>query len=528
MNKIRFIIDNYIDTANISAEPSMDVNLPVANVKESSKSKVARSVGNANQTIRGSFSTAKEVSAIVIGRHNFVIDMQYKIYLYNNSTIDNDYVNTGGLESANDDFYIPGNYASIFIGGVNFDVIGDTSYTDNCLNGVNNVKPAQDVFRVVTDQTSIYTAGTKFDYTGDTNTTSNKTYTIVSSVFSSPNTEITVEEDTDTAGFDGTLAPYARYTVNTGGAVENSTTYSVTGGTDNTDPTNDIFFVAGDQTSIFDIADLVTCSNDTNSGSNITYTIVSTTYNGGAGRTEITVENNVSNHNFDGDLLPIYTTIPVTTNIITSPNFDGTILPDFLVWDSGTLNVTTESVGSTLWEWGAFLWGSEGWGSDQIVAEYTPPANIVEWIPIVQTGIRGFKLELLTAGGSVAYFEVGRLIIGKYIQPTYNIGYGHSLTWEESTKQYRTDSGSLRSDNSIPYRKFEFNIGTITEADRIVLQHELRNAGLRRDLFISLFPEDVSLEKKTDYSGIVKMTKVPKFTEFAQNYYKSKYIMEEV
>jgi len=86
----------------------------------------------------------------------------------------------------------------------------------------------------------------------------------------------------------------------------------------------------------------------------------------------------------------------------------------------------------------------------------------------------------------------------------------------------------LRSDNSIPYRKFEFNIGTITEADRILLQHELRNAGLRRDLFISLFPEDVSLEKKSDYSGIVKMTKVPKFTEFAQNYYKAKYIMEEV
>jgi len=528
MSKIRFIIDNYINTASISAEPTMDTNLPVFNVQESSRSKITRSVDNTNQVIKGFFSSVKDVSAIVIGRHNFVIDMQYRITLYNSSILDTEYTNTGGTESANDDFYIAGNRASIFIAGVDFDVIGDTSYIHSCAGGTNNTSPTQDIFQVATDVTTDYILGTKFNYTGDTTTTSNRIYTVVSSTYSAPDTFITVEEETGGAIFDGSLAPYASYTVDTGGATENVTTFAVTGGVDNADPTNDIFYITGDQTAIINRATSITVTGDTNTASNITYSIVGVAYNGGSTRTEITVEEDISGHSFDGDILPIYTTIPVVTNTITTPNFDGIILPDFLAWDSGILNVTSETEATSLWEWGSFLWGVEAWGSDKITVEFSPPSNIVEWIPTVQTGIRGFKIELFSAGSNISYFEVGRLIVGKYIQPTYNIGYGHSLTWEETTKQYRTDSGSLRSDVSIPYRKFEFSLGTITETDRITLQHELRNAGLRRDMFVSLFPEDVSNDKKEDYSGIVKMTKVPKFTEFAQNYYKSKYIMEEV
>jgi len=534
MSKIRFIVNNYIDNAALSADPVMDTNLPIDNVTDSSRSKVTRSIDNSNQTIRGSFASIKDVSAIVIGRHNFVIDMQYKIFLYNNATLDTTYINTGGTESTNDDFYIAGNHAGTYTAGVEFDVIGDTANVYLCTGGSNNNFPAQDWLQVDGNFVSSFPVGSKFNYTGDTNSTSNRTYTVVSTILLTlpDRTAITVEEEVGGAIFNGTLAPYARYTVNTGGAIVNTTTYAVTGGIDNTGINSDIFYVTGDQSAIFNRATLVSMAGNSNSASNITYTIFNVTYNAGATRTEITVEEDINGHDLIdpgmGTLLPIYTTIPVVTNTITTPNFDGTLLPDFLVWDSGILNVTTDTVGSSLWEWGSFLWGAEAWGSDRVSEEFSPPSNIVEWIPTVQTQIRGFKIELFAAGGTISYFEIGRLFIGKYIQPTYNIGYGHSLTWQESTKQYRTDAGSLRSDISIPFRKFEFNLGTITESDRVLLQHELRNVGLRKDLFVSLFPEDASNNKKLDYSGIVKMTKVPKFTEFAQNYYKAKYIMEEV
>ena len=152
MNKLRFIINNYIDNTILSAVPTMDVNLPVDNVKESSRSKVTRSVDNSNQEIKGYFNAAKDVSAIVIGRHNFTLDMQYKISLYNNTSIDTSFANTGGTESANDDFYIAGSHASLFPATQVFDVIGDTSNTDACNGGTNNTLPAQDVLNVNTDK----------------------------------------------------------------------------------------------------------------------------------------------------------------------------------------------------------------------------------------------------------------------------------------------------------------------------------------------------------------------------------------
>lgn len=79
-----------------------------------------------------------------------------------------------------------------------------------------------------------------------------------------------------------------------------------------------------------------------------------------------------------------------------------------------------------------------------------------------------------------------------------------------------------------PFKKFEFDIKTISEADRIILQHAFTNVGMRKDFYVSSFPESCSVDKQEDYSAIVKLTKTPKVTEFQHNWYRSKYIMEEV
>ena len=141
------------------------------------------------------------------------------------------------------------------------------------------------------------------------------------------------------------------------------------------------------------------------------------------------------------------------------------------------------------------------------------------------TGARSVVIAITAASGVI---DIGRIIVGNAIEATYNISYGHNLSFEEQTKQYRTDSGSLRSDMALPYKKFEFNMNTISESDRQVLQRGLADVGKRRDFTVSVFPCDDTEEKKTDYSGIVKLVRVPKFQEFQHNWYKAKYIMEEV
>ena len=210
-----------------------------------------------------------------------------------------------------------------------------------------------------------------------------------------------------------------------------------------------------------------------------------------------------------------------------------------------TITINSSNAGTDLWPWGDFIYGSVAWGADKQVEAFSPKANLVHWITTPIVNVQGFKITVLPTGSTgkglsllnkgftfwdadTDTFEFGRLIIGEYIEPTYNTSYGHNMSWEESTKQFRTDAGTLRSDISLPNRRIEFDIGTMTEADRTNIQAALRTVGLRKDFYISLFPEDSDVDKQIDYSGIVKLVKVPKYTEYANNYYKSKYVLEEV
>lgn len=243
----------------------------------------------------------------------------------------------------------------------------------------------------------------------------------------------------------------------------------------------------------------------------------------------------------------IYGVMPISRNnsamIIGSHNFTSgvkyrlrlfsTITPDNSpTYDSGELTITAATAGSILHTWSnSDTWGSFAWGSEVLPDDiFEPGNNLILWMPTeIATASKSFLLtiDIGTSSGQNT-FDIGRLIIGPYFEVTYNFSYGHSLEWSENTKQYRTESGSLRSDFSSPYRKFDFSLNTINESDRAELQDSLRLVGLRRDFFLSMFPDCGDITKEKDYSAIVKLVKTPKFTEFQQNYYKAKYQMEEV
>lgn len=199
------------------------------------------------------------------------------------------------------------------------------------------------------------------------------------------------------------------------------------------------------------------------------------------------------------------------------------------VHDSGSIIIDSLTAGSDKIPWGEFTWGSVVWGADRLAEEFAPKANYVYWVPEID---QVDTQEILSVQIHISYpdaiIEIGRLIVGEYIQPTFTMSYGHNLSWQENTKQYRKDGNTLRSNIALPVRKLEFALNTINAEDRATLQDGMRRVGLRRDLFISLFPNDNDLAKTRDYSGIVKLTKIPITTEFTNLYYKSKYVMEEV
>jgi hypothetical protein len=168
--------------------------------------------------------------------------------------------------------------------------------------------------------------------------------------------------------------------------------------------------------------------------------------------------------------------------------------------------------------------GTTGTETATNIAYWIDANNTVDQAPV--ENINYITIDISGASG-ITYYEIGRLIIGEYIEPTYNLSYGHGLSWEEDTKQYRTISGTLRSDVALPYRQLSFDIGTIKESDRQLLQDGMKLVGLRKDFFVSIFPWDDTQKKLEDYAFIGKFIRIPQFSEIQHNYYKTKCIIEE-
>jgi hypothetical protein len=193
------------------------------------------------------------------------------------------------------------------------------------------------------------------------------------------------------------------------------------------------------------------------------------------------------------------------------------------VYDSGVINLENEESGTLTSTWGDFTWGSVPWGT--IIEEFESLKNFVHWIDPQIISVQSVKIEFSVPTNQI---EIGRLFVGTYIEPEFGATYGHNITWREASNQYRSEEGTLRTNHGLPYRRLEFSLEATKSTDRTLLQHSFRDLGLREDFFISMFPNDLDINKRLDYSAIVKLIEEPKFTEFAPLYYKSKYIMEEV
>jgi len=240
---------------------------------------------------------------------------------------------------------------------------------------------------------------------------------------------------------------------------------------------------------------------------------------------------------------------PVTAIVLGRHNFEaGMVLRIYLYsdtefntqkHDSGDITIGGGEAGAASTNWGDIasippaslepllgVWGVNLWGGDTLRDVLT---NFVYWVPEIdqvdtQT-IQGIKIVIVAPLEEV---EVGRLIIGEYIEPTYTISYGHNISWEEKTKQYRRNGNTLRSNNTPSAKKLQFDLKTINDADNTLIHDSLKIVGMRRDFFVSIYPTDTDYSKLKDYSGIMKLTKIPSMAEYLPSYYKSKYIMEEV
>jgi hypothetical protein len=87
-----------------------------------------------------------------------------------------------------------------------------------------------------------------------------------------------------------------------------------------------------------------------------------------------------------------------------------------------------------------------------------------------------------------AYWEIGRIFLGKYREAPFNPKWGMSFGWQSTGKQVRTLGGSLRTWAGERYRELKADMTYIRDTDRAVWRDLLGQIDLSRDVAISIFP----------------------------------------
>lgn len=111
---------------------------------------------------------------------------------------------------------------------------------------------------------------------------------------------------------------------------------------------------------------------------------------------------------------------------------------------------------------------------------------------------RSFKLTVSGTPSAVAYYQIGRIFIGRYVEPAVNPAYGLQLGYKDLSRSNRTDGASLRAWVGGQYRTIDCNLNDINANEVSTWLQIQRQAGTARDIVVDCFSDDTT-SKGRDY-----------------------------
>ncbi len=152
------------------------------------------------------------------------------------------------------------------------------------------------------------------------------------------------------------------------------------------------------------------------------------------------------------------------------------------VFDTGFI------VGTAPQNLGDWLWG---------VSELGPTAYLNRkgyarvWVPPAsQIPCTSLAIEIVDPFNTDQYVEVSKLIVGSYWSPQYNTSFGLSSKQNDMSTSERSESGDLITTNGPTYNSMSFDLKYMSKKDRVEFNSLSRSSGLKKPMFISLFPEN--------------------------------------
>jgi hypothetical protein len=147
---------------------------------------------------------------------------------------------------------------------------------------------------------------------------------------------------------------------------------------------------------------------------------------------------------------------------------------------------------------GELFWGVTPLGADVYRTFYGTKNTDAKWWERVDIG--SWQIDINDTTNPDGFIDISRLWVGdNHFELQYNPSYGLQLWWDENTTTWDTDGGSVRMDARPAYRNMTFNIEGILEKDRQRWFDIIRYVGMRKDIYINVFPEGTPAQKR-DYA----------------------------
>lgn len=171
------------------------------------------------------------------------------------------------------------------------------------------------------------------------------------------------------------------------------------------------------------------------------------------------------------------------------------------------------------WAWGEIPLGVNAFSQTSVYGRI--------WVPTTTFDFMYFRIE--DPDNPAGHLDISRMIVGQSWSPKYNPDYGVEVVHQDTSKQYRTDSGDLKTDLGTMHRTLKMNISNMDTEDRGRLSNILRRSGLSNPIFVSVFPErddDPQLEQEHQILG--KLSSMSAMTASYYNRYAAPVEIEEI
>lgn len=173
---------------------------------------------------------------------------------------------------------------------------------------------------------------------------------------------------------------------------------------------------------------------------------------------------------------------------------------------------------------GAFKWGEEPIGVNSYTYGGGTYASV--WTPIKTA--RKVVIDIVDDGNPAGYLDCGRLVVGGYWTPIYNPQYSATATSQDTSRQYRTEAGELLSDIGTVSKRLNINLSILVPSDRAAFWRSIRNVGMSKPIFVSLFPDDPDSELEQTHQIFGKLPTLGAISASSYNLYSAPLEVEEI